>query len=76
MCGVTFALRLIIPGVILAVVGGSKMSSKEWATSGWRLLIVGPILALVGVYVLVRTMQDSGAKEKIEDAGFPDKRRE
>ena len=77
MRGVVFSLRLIIPGVALAVVGAAMMGSKELAASaGWRLLIGGLILALVGVYVLIRTMQDSGKKGNVEGAGSPDKNRE
>lgn len=76
MRGVVFSLRLIIPGVALAIIGAGMLGSKELASAGWRFLIVGPILALVGVYFLIRTMQDSGEKGNIDDAGSPDKHRE
>jgi hypothetical protein len=76
MRGISFSLRFIIGGVVLAGVGATMLGNKDMGSAGWRILIGGTIAALLGVFLLIRTMQDSGEKEQSEGAGPPDKHRE
>jgi hypothetical protein len=48
------ALRCIIPRALLAILGAGMRSSPELSDVGWRLVIVGPLLRAVGVYILIR----------------------
>ena len=51
---IAFAMRFLIGGVGLAVFGIGMLLSDVTDTAGWRLVICGPLLAAIGVYVSVR----------------------
>ena len=49
-----FALRCIIPGAISTVWGVGMLFSPDLSDVAWRLVVAGPLLVVVGVFILIR----------------------
>ncbi len=49
-----FALKLIIPGAIITFLGLTMLSWEDFSGIAWRMLVGGPMLMVVGGYILFR----------------------
>ena len=56
-------LRFIIPGVLLAVIGGGMMLSDESRSIGWRFAVGGLGFAGLGVYLWPRGRRDGASAD-------------
>lgn len=64
-----FALRMILPGAAFTVAGVVMIFSEydPWPGIGWRLIVGGPLLVLLGIYFWPR----GGLREKHDREPLP-----